>query len=142
MIEVTQLQRDNLAIAKARWSTIPQRNVSTDLMTWRYRTLIDSHNKPPTCDTIACFGGWCAWIPEFMEQGVKARTNGSPYLEGSSRESSEDVSEALFGDRYMFSFRGDYKIDDDREYNSDWQIVMNRIDYLRYSSEVVQDVTL
>ena len=125
--------------------------MSKGLGHWRTYSLEVPKSRPPTCDTIACFGGWCAWVPEFREQGVQASVVGAPfidtpsYFEGFTNVAAAQVSEMLFGVSFMFKPRGDVPMSRDLGESlfgaldghlSDWQVVMNRINWLIKNSAV------
>lgn len=102
----TQLQTwlSNVREARRMWNTIPPENVYTNLEGWN----ADNNDNAPTCKTIACFGGWCAWWPAFQKQGVKVGICGSPFItDGANHISSPShvASYKLFGDYGMFSAR-------------------------------------
>jgi hypothetical protein len=66
MIKVTAQQRANAIEARdVMWPSVPESNVTSGLSLWRddYRPM-----EPPTCGTVACFGGWCEWYPPFRMQ--------------------------------------------------------------------------
>ena len=138
MINVTQLQRSNILSAREMWLTVPEANVIEGLKSWRKDVAI-AHTAP-TCDTLACFGGWCAWWPEFRAQGVVVNTFGSPRI-----HSLKDlfVDEELFGSRIMFNLRGLHVADKNKSKAkwSDWRIVLNRIDHLIKNSVVTTEFT-
>ena len=140
MIEITHKQFKNLDEAKAMWSTIPERNVAERLSEWRnIRT--DKPSKAPTCKTIACFGGWCAYWPAFQEQGIHGSSVGSPtkVIQGTYLKVPE-VSLMLFGVENMFVVRGYHPQDKIAlPATSDWQIVMNRIDWMLENCFVLVD---
>ncbi len=100
-IKVTQKQRDNLLEAlHVMWPSVPEANVAEELADWRK----DHKNTPPDCNTIACFGGWCAWWPSFREQGVRTNSLGEPII---GRSLSSDItSSKLFGLPALFALRG------------------------------------
>ena len=147
MIEVTQLQRDNAISAKEMWNSVPEKNVMPDLDTWRHFTMGES--VVPTCNTIACFGGWCAVWPPFQDQGVQPSRFGSPtiYNNNNNQREAYGVDTMLFGVGGLFAGRGGHLIDNASRYKdskaykkiSDWQIVMNRIDDLILNSVIIQD---
>ena len=144
MIEVTQLQRDNILSAKAMWLKIPAKNVVPDLCTWR--ALSEKNKfKAPDCDTVACFGGWCAWNPEFIAQGIQTSAGGAPFFNDQKHlQQGEEVCYRLFGDVALFAARSTNPVDKStarrnaKAYKamSDWQLVMNRIDHLIANSIV------
>ena len=139
-IRVSQVQRENLLIARAMWLKIQKSQVSKDLGTWRSEGFGSEvmNDEQPSCGTIACFGGWCAWVPEFMAQGVYASDIGSPDHDSMATFATPNgiansVSLMLFGNSNMFRMRADTFTSKHEAYDdssSDWQIVMNRIDAL------------
>ena len=142
MIHISQLQRDNILSAKKMWNSVPERNVVPHLATWNYVPNSRAKRlKAPTCKTVACFGGWCAWWPTFMAQGIKANPEGAPVIDG---DEDRSVSQKLFGFPGLFIRRG--RADADLEFqdkyihdyleSSDWKIVMNRIDHMLKNSVV------
>ena len=136
-IKVTQQQRDNQLSAREMWLTVPEINVTPQLMRFREldpRQTEDNRHLAPDCGTVACFGGWCAWWPPFRAQGVYTDVEGIPRIKG-----RWSVSEALFG---IFVFGTRYKNLPSKPYppypvESDWQIVMNRIDWMLANTWVV-----
>lgn len=65
-IQVTAQQRANAIEARdVMWPSVPEKNVDRDLEDWRVG---ESSTVAPTCNTIACFGGWVEWYPKFREQ--------------------------------------------------------------------------
>ena len=123
-IKVTQRQRDNaLLMLHKYWPSVPEANVVPQLATWRY----DSARRKPTCKTVACFGGWCAVVPEFQAQGARpVRGVGAPNV------SSFD----LFGEPGLFSSRGRFESDADFT-GTDHELVTRRLQWLIAHSEVV-----
>lgn len=131
LIPVTQLQRDNILSAKEMWFTVPPKNVDPGLSNWNS----NNDNSPPDCNTICCFGGWCAWWPAFMAQGVTVSAGGRP----DTRSTATIFADyALFGERYMFNPRGSHPADlkTYTRKHSDWDVVMKRINWLIRNSEV------
>lgn len=106
-VSVGTLKRwlSNVESAQRMWATIPVANVN--LGTWRKSepAAPGPEQGAPGCGTIACLGGWCAWWPEFMAQGVAATRGGSPHFPADKRSTHADVAEELFGARYMFDTR-------------------------------------
>lgn len=137
MIRVTQQQRRNAMAARFQmWPSVPPENVIRNLSNWR----ADDSNFRPDCNTVACFGGWCAWWPFFREQGVRADAEGMPYIgEGEPDQHGTFVALHLFGHRALFLPRGDHPADphpwdDDRV--TDHKLVTRRLDWLIANSEV------
>ena len=128
---ITQRQRDNLTEAKKMWLSIPPENVAKGLNFWRGEDC--KSMSTPTCNTIACFGGWCAWWPEFIAQGITVNRYGEP---SSLLEESPGFN--LFGHDRLFTFRGGHKSDEHiNDDVSDWDIVMNRIKWAINNSKVI-----
>ena len=134
MYYITKLHHQNLLEAKKMWLTIPPENVMPRLQDWRGD---DNRLAPPDCNTVACFGGWCAWHPAFQAQGVVVHKSGAPvFYDGV--EYDPRIGYHLFGDLDLFIVRGEHlsekvsKNEDPLEYfaTSDWQVVMNRINYV------------
>ena len=135
-ITITKRQRKNLIEAKRMWLTVPEKNVVRGLSLWR--SLYDKNRHlAPDCKTIACFGGWCAWWPAFRKQGIIASRTGGPVFAFGKK--SKGVSEVLFGGESLFSSRMNHSVDDElTEEDSDWRIVMNRIDWFIENSVVTK----
>ncbi len=109
----TPQQIENIREAIKMWETVPPENVAPRLGFWR-DGFGDPHagqKKPPTCGTVACFGGWLAWWPAFRAQGVEAWDGGAPYLTWASQPWAYMVSRELFGDDDMFDSRDLHKMD-------------------------------
>ena len=158
-LEVTVLQRANILSAKEMWLKIPKAKVK--LSQWRSDR--KTEREAPTCKTIACFGGWCAYWPVFQAQGLKATNFGAPMFEGGRTYTDYlNVAKILFGAPKIFSIRGyheadegfganeeleyEYESDDEYEYRnsisdartSDWDVVMKRIEYTIANSVVIK----
>ena len=134
MIKVSKLQRSNILSAKKMWNSVPEANVMPYLLNWR--SFSDEHkNLSPTCNTIACFGGWCAYWPKFQAQGLYGGNGGGPVFYGN--DSMYETSAHLFGCSNMFVSRGFNNSDMGSDpATSDWQVVMDRIDHLIQNSTV------
>lgn len=138
MIKVTAQQRANLLDAlNVMWPSVPKKNVYPNLDNWR----VDRETTPPTCGTVACFGGWCAWWPAFKKQGVRVTDGGAPRLmgDGQSFDKPSRVSQRLFGDDGLFACR-DYGHDadpDEMARISPHALVTRRLKWLLANSEVV-----
>jgi hypothetical protein len=80
----------------------------------------------PTCGTIACFGGWCAWEPAFRELGVQAGLDGVPRLPRLPGAwcSAWEVAEYLFGDEALFNSA---TYDEEDAHENHHEIVLARI---------------
>ena len=127
---ITRKQFDNLHEALRMWATIPPKNVISDLIYWRE----SGDDSPPTCDTIACFGGWCAWWPAFRKQGLCADEVGAPCLDVGSGNvyGPFGACEALFGRRDLFNLRLEWEGD-----GTDHEIVERRIRRVLDNCEVI-----
>jgi hypothetical protein len=110
------------------WKTIPPENVSYQLETWRLDNNSGQPDVPPTCNTIACFGGWCAWWPAFRQQGVKSFFDGSPSfrVDLDNYDMPYKVSQVLFGDRRLFNPRGLFGNEKTKGL-TDHEVVMKRL---------------
>lgn len=117
----TPQQIKNLKDALVWWKTVPKKNV--DLSSWR-----DNGTPPYTCNTICCFGGWCAVYPALVAQGVQVDPDcGDPFMWGEDgyRVYSSAVAQKLFGDWGMFCSRGMHQADPEK--GSDHRAVTARI---------------
>lgn len=133
-IRVTARQRANAVEARnVMWPSVPPENVANWLSSWR----LDSTSEVPTCGTVACFGGWCAWWPSFQAQGVQScGGTGAPELLGKFA-SSRHVSNELFGSQDMFFTRGDHTADIGFT-GTDHKLVTTRLNWLIKNSVVVE----
>ena len=133
-IKVTAQQRANAIEARdVMWPSVPSENVATWLVSWR----TDSTHEVPTCGTVACFGGWCAWWPSFQAQGVQAcEHTGAPKLFGKSC-SHRDASNELFGTEDMLFPRGTHTADIGFS-GTDHMLVTTRLNWLIKNSVVVE----
>lgn len=126
----TPQQIQNLRDALVWWPTVPEANV--DLSSWR-----DSDTPPYTCNTIACFGGWCAVQPLLVAQGVTPQSwSGAPVMQdddGYGGLGPSGVAIELFGDREMFYARGSHR--HDKRKGSDHAAVTRRIKLALKESE-------
>jgi hypothetical protein len=129
MIKVTQQQKLNQLSAKEMWLTVPTENVSWNLGDWREDNHFNYKNSPPSCGTIACFGGWCAWWPYFRAQGVGSNNRGVP---------DNGTSLSVPGDLFGCGFLGEtaFYSRHPSEKGTDWQVVMTRINRMLKNSEV------
>jgi hypothetical protein len=123
-IEVTAQQRANAVEAlHVMWPSIPSKNVFPRLMDWRD----DRAEFPPTCGTVACFGGWSEWYPPF-----KAQLDAMGFSPGNNW----DGVCRLFGDMHIPEGRENHPADRDFE-GTDHELVTNRLNWLIENSEVV-----
>lgn len=117
----TAQQIKNLKDALVWWKTVPKKNVN--LNAWR-----DNGTLPYTCNTICCFGGWCAVYPGLAAQGVRvAPVWGDPFIRDTDGSilCSKAVGQHLFGDRNIFASRGYHSVDPKK--SSDHTAVTARI---------------
>jgi hypothetical protein len=134
VIKQTPQQRANtLEALNVMWPSVPEKNVYPSLADWRR----GESNARPTCGTVACFGGWCAWWPGFRAQGIRPAYGGAPTSDAGGF--STDASEHLFGDEWLFCCRGHWLIPfHESEQISDHEIVTRRLRWLLKNSEVVE----
>jgi hypothetical protein len=132
-IQVTPQQRANaLEALDVMWPSVPPENVQRRLSIWRD----DQANTEPTCNTIACFGGWCAWWPNFRAQGVTTWKDGRPHIDGV--EDTDEVARILFGYEDMFAPAGGARSDGGYYPKvADHELVTKRLKWLIANSEVV-----
>lgn len=112
MIYVTKQQRANLLQARdVMWPSVPPKNVYPSLRFWRKENDKDTPcQSEPTCGTVACFGGWCAFWPEFQKQGIEPNEVGAPTITIGGMFKSP--STALFGVSGLFTVRGHFYSND------------------------------
>ena len=122
-LSFTDQQIKNIEEAIVMWATIPPENVYPGLDDWRDFSK-EIHADKVTCNTIACFGGWCCHWPAFKAQGLKAERDGRPRLLDLSGSS---VADWLFGDIDMFLPRGCHPADKNSLLVNDHTVVMNRL---------------
>lgn len=142
-IKQTPQQRANTIEAlEVMFPSIPPENIYKDFNWWR-KGRRSSASKPPTCRTVACIGGWCAWWPSFIEQGVYCDMDGAPKgiikLPNSAffPVGSNEVAKILFGHLYFFDPRGDLEPDFDFK-GTDHELIAHRLKWLLENSEVVE----
>lgn len=140
-IKVTQQQRDNaLEALNVMWPSVPEENVYPELERWRNDLL---RTKPPTCGTVACFGGWCAWWPPFVAQGIAVELDGRPVVAKFGSTTGALSSMTLFGESSLFDARypnGEREWFDRLpriECETDHAHVTRRLQWLIENSEVV-----
>jgi hypothetical protein len=121
-----EIQLENLKIALWRWRSIPDENIVSNLMNWQEFDPRLRATQIPTCNTIACFGGWVALMPEFREMGVKVSEGGSPYMRRGGHVVYFDwcVADHLFGDSRLFQPK---TVTEQLLRESDRQVVIHRI---------------
>lgn len=146
--QITQRQMDNLHEALKMWDTIPEQNVAYKLGYWRSGgPSLPPRYTEPTCGTVACFGGWCAWWPAFREQGVRANDSGAPQIcnDKGTEVAGYDVARVLFGHSTLFVPIGaflmfdedDNVIIEDSEFENDHAVLRHRLEYVINNSEVI-----
>jgi hypothetical protein len=122
-VVVSQRQYDNIKDAlEVMWPSVPEANVVPGLRRWREEGWFLG-NKIPTCATLACFGGWCAWWPRFRAQGVRSAHSGAPVV-CPDGHSSVEASRWLFGYDFLFSARAPW------ERGTSHEIVRKRLENL------------
>jgi len=136
-IQVTAQQRANaLDALNNMWPSVPAKNVVRGLKVWRGGREKDKATQP-SCGSVACFGGWCAWWPNFKAQGLQVDDRGMPYVPGAERSAAV----VLFGHFGLFYARGNgYQREEmDRGFvrGTDHQLVTHRLKWLIENSEVV-----
>lgn len=131
MFPVSQQQRDNAIEAlTVMWPTVPKENVAPGLLTWRMDnrdtdSIIQELN-PPTCGSIACFGGWCQWWPSFRQQ-----------YDQKYYWSMFTTARQLFGDGSLFEVRHSHEADGKAPHLDDHALVSYRLKWLIQNSYVV-----
>lgn len=129
-IQVTAQQRANAIEAlTVMWPSVPPDNVYP-----RLRHFGNSDQllpERPDCGTVACFGGWCAFWPGFVSQGMEIRY-GLPLFDG---EGGTGAGSALFG---ASLFRQRDHLDCDTGFKgTDHALVTRRLNWLIKNSVVV-----
>ncbi len=119
----TDQQVQNIKEAIVMWKTIPPHNVYPGLDDWRDMSKELQADKV-TCNTTACFGGWCCHWPAFKSQGLKSERDGRPRLLGLS---GSLVADYMFGDFDLFLPRGANSADKYCLLLNDHSVVMNRL---------------
>ena len=114
---------ENTEAAISFWATVPPETVITDLKSFR-ECMHDV--EAPSCDSMACFGGWLPYAEHFANLGLVRDDYGAPQLTHQPNLSLSGVSFALFGCELLFEPRADV---DPKEYStaSDHRIVTNRL---------------
>lgn len=128
IIQTPQQRANTLEAINVMWPSVPPENVARRLGGWK----VGSNGEPPSCGTIACFGGWCAWWPPFVDQGVSADSWGRPRF-GETVE--YPVARVLFGAQFLFRWRGGCVIDEGFT-GTDHELVTHRLQWLLDNSEV------
>lgn len=97
----TKFHLDNSKIALRYWMTVPPENVMPQLGFW----FNHRGNEPVNCGTIACFGGWCSVMPEFVALGVSSDPmyGGAPRIKKGLHKDDLGVSKFMFGCKDMFA---------------------------------------
>jgi len=136
-IKQTTRQRANTIEAlEVMWPSVPPENVCEGLKWWRKGK---PTRRPPTCETVACFGGWCAWWPAFKAQGVQANEFGAPCITN-ARDVCYQASAVfikLFGDYDICAPVGNFECEMDFK-GTDHELVTHRLKRLLENSEVVE----
>lgn len=135
LYKITRQQHENLLDALLNmWPSVPPENVYPSLNDWR-DTSDTCGNKKPSCQTVACFGGWCAWWPAFRRQGVRAMDCGAPVTPDG--RTADGVSRLLFGCGDLFCCRGIHSSDGGFR-GTDHELVTNRLKFVLRNCEVTQ----
>lgn len=129
IIQTPQQRANTLEALNVMWPSVPPKNV--------YRQLADfregNRRTAPDCGTVACFGGWCAWWPSFVDQGIKVGCGGKPVIAGF--DWAADASKHLFSYPQMFAGRDGHPADK-RFTGTDHELVTHRLQWLLDNSEV------
>ncbi len=98
MIQVTAQQSKNLQTALIFMQRVPSDCIAEHLRFFRDGPDGTLRNAP-TCESPACFGGWCPFIPEFAAQGLTVSDFGTPEMVGSLPRTWEECEPdfQLFG---------------------------------------------
>ncbi len=137
---ITKQQIENIKEAIEMWKTVPSKNVSQGLNDWRYEYNKKDLMVPATCNTVACFGGWCAHWPKFQAQGVGLTKTGAPTMDHGTQTACT-VAERLFGDYTLFDVRGYHRFDIRSGFQSDHDVVMSRLTSLLKEAESYLSMT-
>lgn len=119
----TEQQLQNLREALVWWATVPEANVYPNLG-WFSKGRSEEEYLGTDCNTVACFGGWCARWPALRAQGVFLSKSGAPRMQGLG--AAPFVADRLFGDASLFDSRMGHQADWDFA-GSDHSLVTNRI---------------
>lgn len=116
----------NLKSAREMWLSIPPENVYPKLLNWRLKKRGRSQAHRLDCNTVACFGGWCAWWPPFRALGVRPNCFGMPIV-----PDRLSASTYLFGEPLAFAprYSANPSMPDDPT-DSDHAHVLKRIDWM------------
>jgi hypothetical protein len=124
-------QLANCRYALKMWKTIPDKNIYPGLKQWAIKK-----STNPDCNTIACFGGWCVYMPKFKELGLYFDSHGYPTINLLCKFSKKpytvwcnSLSYFLFGSISMF---------DSREDNLDKSVSDYEIVKLRLESQICE----
>ncbi len=147
LIKQTPQQRANTLYAlNEMWPSIPKTKVARDLGDWVDESggeMFPEAGAEIECGSPACFGGWCARMPFFKEQGVRFDLYNRPTLITADGiyHTGLDSAEGLFGDWCLFHTAGDHPSDPDEdgepEEGFEHELVMDRLRWLLANSEVV-----
>jgi hypothetical protein len=115
------------------WKTIPDKNIYPGLAKWTQQK-----SKNPNCNTIACFGGWCAYMPEFKKLGLYFDVVGFPSIDLICKTSKKPYS--IWGSSLSYFLFGSFSMFDSREDNldkfvSDYETVKLRLESQIYELE-------
>lgn len=145
-IRVTPQQRANaLEALNVMWPSIRPEQVSHRLYTWREQPGADGTlssddvdlNKPPTCGSVACFGGWLEWWPPFRQQLNANPDSGELEIDhlndllGAAGTGMFSERNRPLGDRFWAGCPADVDFE-----GTDHELVTNRLKWLIENSEV------
>lgn len=138
--KVTPLQRANaLHALNDFWPTIKPEQVSGRLNYWRTERDCEGEpefvdfDAPPTCGTVACFGGWVEWHAPFRRQMGLNPDKGEADIEalhGLFGTDSDSHTLNIFAER-NWGFDGDIGFE-----GSDHELVSHRLRWLIDHSEM------
>ena len=128
-IQVTAQQRANALEARdVMWPSVPPENVDPKLHTWRCQ---GKSHTPPDCGTVACFGGWAEWWPEFrLRAGISPSRGDMGWGQVSELFGPYDEARNLLDERG--GHPADWGFD-----GTDHELVTNRLNWLIANSEVI-----
>jgi hypothetical protein len=122
---ITKKQRENVKTFLRRWAEVPPENVAPELCYFR----APGDRAPPTCNTLACAGGWLPFMPEFADWGVMPNEDGAPIMPLIGLYWVNEVAMELFGRQSLFAGRGLIHSEDEFR-GSDHDLVTHRFQSL------------
>jgi hypothetical protein len=128
IIQTPQQRANTLEALNVMWPSVPPANVYKALLDWRGGT--EPTFEPPTCGSVACFGGWCEWWPPFRKQlRLEPNHGGMGWREG--RALFHDIGTGF----EIFDVRGGHPADFEFK-GTDHELVTHRLQWLLDNSEV------